>query len=117
MTPGTIDFQASLSDESTNETETYTRESEPLTQFLSPRSATFVSYRKRYVPVKRRKLKNSLLVGVGFLELANVGSFVAKVWNSVPVPVYTVVLMVVGGTLALFISCFAFRNVRLSWSN
>jgi hypothetical protein len=73
MTPGTIDSQASLSDESTNETETYTRESEPLTLFLAPSSATFVRHRKRYVPVKRRKLRNSLL------ELASVGSFVANV--------------------------------------
>jgi hypothetical protein len=100
-----------LSDESTNETETYTRESESLKLFLAPPNATFVRHRKRYIPVKRRKLRNSLLVGAGFLELANVGSFVANVWNSVSVPVYAVVLMVVGGTLALFISCFAFRDV------
>jgi len=117
QTLDTIDSQVSLSDESSNKTETSTRESEPLTLFLAPRNATFVRHGKRYVPAKQRKLKNSLLAGVGFLELANAGDFAANVWNIVPVPPYAVALMVVGGILALFISCFAFRDVRLSWRN
>jgi hypothetical protein len=62
-------------------------------------------------------LRNSLLAGVGYLELANAGDFAANVWNNIPVPMFAVALMAVGGTIALSISLFAFRDAVLSWRN
>ena len=53
------------------------------------------------------RLRNNLLMAVGFLELANAGDFAANVWNQVPPPKYAVALMVVGGTGALSIIYFA----------
>lgn len=119
-TDNTLDVmnsQVNLSDASTNKTETFTQDSEPITLFLASSSATFVKRGKQYVPVKQHKLKNSLLTGVGFLELANAGDFAANVWNDIPVPTFAVVLMAIGGTLALSISYFAFKDSGLSWNN
>lgn len=84
---------------------------------LASGCVTFIKRRGRYVPAKQWKLKNSLLVGVGFLELANAGDFAANVWNEIPVPTYAVALMVVGGTLALSLSYFAFKDAQLTWCN
>lgn len=88
----------------------------PTTEPISDR-VTFIRCKGRYTPAKQCKLKNSLLAGVGFLELANCGDFAANVWNQVPIPRYAVALMVVGGTLALAISYFAFKDILLSWRN
>lgn len=63
------------------------------------------------------KLKNNLVWAVGFLELANAGDFAANVWNTIPVPIYAVVLMAIGGTLAGVMSIFALRDARASWRN
>ena len=84
-----------------------------------PESVTFLRQKGRYNPdpEKQYRLKNSLLAGVGFLELANAGDFAANVWNSVPVPLFAAVLMAIGGTLALSISILAFKDSRLSWRN
>jgi hypothetical protein len=71
----------------------------------------------RYIVSHQTKLRNSLLAGVGFLELANAGDFAANVWNDLPVPIYAIILMAVGGFLALLISQFAFRDAVLSWRN
>ncbi|KAK7714667.1 hypothetical protein SLS63_011641 [Diaporthe eres] len=73
--------------------------------------------RANFAPAKQTRLKNSLLGIVGFLELANAGDFAANVWNEVPVPTHAVVLMAVGGTFALVMSVFAFRDALLSWPN
>ena len=62
-------------------------------------------------------LKNNLLAGVGFLELANAGDFAANVWNEIPVPHFAAVLMALGGVAALSISYFAFMDARLSCRN
>jgi hypothetical protein len=78
---------------------------------------TFTKRKDRYTPTNQARLKNSLLAGVGFLELANAGDFAANVWNEVPVPHFAAALMALGGTLALSISIFAFRDARLSWRN
>ena len=87
--------------------------------FMEPTSdcVTFIKRSAHYVPAKQSKLKNSLLAGVGFLELANAGDFAANVWNQVPVPPYAGALMGVGGATALFLSSFAFADVKLSWRN
>lgn len=73
--------------------------------------------RTNFAPARQTRLKNSLLGVVGFLELANAGDFAANVWNEVPVPTHAVVLMAVGGTFALLMSVFAFRDALLSWPN
>ncbi|KAL1969777.1 hypothetical protein VTN77DRAFT_7286 [Rasamsonia byssochlamydoides] len=79
--------------------------------------ATFIRQKGGYTPAKQYKLKNSLLAGAGFLELANAGDFAANVWNEIPVPHFAVALMAVGGTLALAISAFAFWDAKLSLRN
>ena len=80
-------------------------------------SVTFLSRGGHYLPAKQMKLKNSLLAGVGFLELANAGDFAANIWNEIPVPPYAAALMAVGGALALFMSYFALTDAILSWRN
>jgi len=69
----------------------------------------------RYNADTRRMLRNSMLFGVGFLECANAGDFAANVWNQIPSPIYALVLMGIGGMMALFLSTFAFKDARLSW--
>lgn len=80
-------------------------------------SITFVKRKGHYNPRNQPNLKNSLLAGVGFLELANAGDFAANVWNQVPIPPYAMALMAIGGTLALGIFYYAFNDARLSWIN
>ena len=80
-------------------------------------SLTFVRKNDGYTLQKEYKLRNSLLMGVGFLELANAGDFAANVWNQVPAPKYALVLMALGGTLALGFVYFAVKDARLSWQN
>ncbi|KAF4633164.1 hypothetical protein G7Y89_g4954 [Cudoniella acicularis] len=82
--------------------------------------ATFVKHKRHFLLTKECRLKNSLLAGVGFLELANAGDFAANVWNDVPVPTFVAVLMGLGGTFALAMFVYAavdavlsYRNVRL----
>lgn len=55
---------------------------------------SFVRRKGRYYSSEQRRLKNNLLVGVGFLELANAGDFAANVWNEIPVPRFAIALMV-----------------------
>lgn len=54
---------------------------------------------------------------IGFLDLANSGDFAANVFNHVPVPVYAIVLMAIGATTALIMSCVALRDITCSWKN
>ncbi|KAK2595486.1 hypothetical protein QQS21_006826 [Conoideocrella luteorostrata] len=63
------------------------------------------------------RLVNNLSWVVGFMELANAGDFAANIWNDIPVPVYAVVFMAIGGTVAGFLSIFAFRDARRAWNN
>lgn len=78
---------------------------------------TLIRQKGRYNPVKQNRLKNNLLAGVAFLELANAGDFAANVWNETPVPRFAVALMAVGGTFAIVTSYFAFKDAELSWHN
>lgn len=57
-------------------------------------------------------LINNLSWVVGFMELANAGDFAANVWNDIPVPVYAIVFMAIGATVAGVLSIFAFRDAR-----
>ncbi|KAG9566184.1 hypothetical protein KCU71_g4712, partial [Aureobasidium melanogenum] len=54
---------------------------------------------------------------IGFLDLANSGDFAANVFNHVPVPVYAIVLMAIGATIALIMSSVALRDITCSWKN
>ncbi|OAL40261.1 hypothetical protein AYO20_00681 [Fonsecaea nubica] len=78
---------------------------------------TLTERRGRYKPLHPGRLRNSLLAGVGFLELGNAGDFAANVWNEIPVKKWVAVLMALGATLALVTSLFAFRDITLSWRN
>ncbi|KAJ6188002.1 hypothetical protein N7519_002910 [Penicillium mononematosum] len=60
-----------------------------------------VRRRGRFRLLHQQQFKNSLLAGVGYLELANAGDFAANVWNQIPVPRFAAVLMGIGGVLAL----------------
>ncbi|PMD17049.1 hypothetical protein NA56DRAFT_579678 [Hyaloscypha hepaticicola] len=81
-------------------------------------AAAFVRGKKKGWRLRDQyRLKNSLLFGVGMLELANAGDFAANVWNEIPVPRFAMVLMALGGTLALAISIFAFKDAHLSREN
>ncbi|KAL4862270.1 hypothetical protein BDV12DRAFT_190537 [Aspergillus spectabilis] len=75
------------------------------------------SARGRYRSLDHAKLRNNLLAGVGFLELANAGDFAANVWNEIPVPRHAIVLMAIGGPIALLVSLVVARDFYLSWQN
>ncbi|KAL6237202.1 hypothetical protein BDW75DRAFT_204490 [Aspergillus navahoensis] len=75
------------------------------------------SRRGRYGVVGHAALKNNLLAGVGYLELANAGDFAANVWNEIPVPRHAMILMAIGGPIALLVSLVAARDLYLSWRN
>ncbi|KAL2844831.1 hypothetical protein BJY01DRAFT_263803 [Aspergillus pseudoustus] len=87
----------------------------------SAASASVVTLRKsrrgRYRCVSHASLKNNLLAGVGYLELANAGDFAANVWNEIPVPRHAMILMAIGGPIALSVSLVAARDYYLSWQN
>lgn len=70
-----------------------------------------------YAPVLEERFRNNLRLAVGFLELANAGDFAANVWNDIPVPVYAIVFMAIGGTFAGILSIFAFDDARYAWRN
>ncbi|OAA34722.1 hypothetical protein NOR_08351 [Metarhizium rileyi] len=63
------------------------------------------------------QLVNNLSWVVGFMEFANAGDFAANVWNEVPVPVYAVVFMAIGGTVAGVLSVFALGDARRACRN
>ncbi|PYH49741.1 uncharacterized protein BP01DRAFT_286826 [Aspergillus saccharolyticus JOP 1030-1] len=82
-----------------------------------PASVTLLRQRRKLHVVNPLWYRNSLLASVGFLEFANAGDFAANVWNDVPVPLYAIIFMAIGGPLALLISGFAVRDSVLSWQN
>ncbi|CAI7637137.1 unnamed protein product [Penicillium viridicatum] len=71
----------------------------------------------RFRLLHQQQFKNSLIAGVGYLELANAADFAANVWNEIPVPKFAAVLMGIGGTLALGMVLVAAHDFRLSWTN
>ncbi|KAI2786905.1 hypothetical protein POX_g09301 [Penicillium oxalicum] len=83
-----------------------TRTSAPEGTESSDGSVTLVRRRGRFRLLHQRQYENSLLAGVGYLELANAADFAANVWNQIPVPRFAAVLMGIGGTCAL-------RNAKL----
>ena len=55
-------------------------------------NATFVRQKNGWIPKEQYRLKNSLLAGVGLLELGNAGDFAANVWNQNPIPHFAMAL-------------------------
>jgi hypothetical protein len=80
-------------------------------------SLNFVRRKGRWQPESQTRLKNSLLLGVGFLEIANAGDFAANVFNFNPLPKYAVALMALGGILAFSMLYFVVVDSRLSLQN
>ncbi|ETS83024.1 hypothetical protein PFICI_04900 [Pestalotiopsis fici W106-1] len=76
-----------------------------------------VKGRRSWILPQGWRLENNLILGVGFLELANAGDFAANIWNDIPVPIYAVILMAIGGTAAGTISIFAYLDSIRSWHN
>ncbi|OJI95809.1 hypothetical protein ASPVEDRAFT_35126 [Aspergillus versicolor CBS 583.65] len=90
----------------------------PSQSTTTPKTVTLErSRRGRYRAVGHAALKNNLLAGVGFLELANAGDFAANVWNEIPVPRHAMILMAIGGPIALMMSLVAVRDFYLSSKN
>ncbi|KAG5946484.1 hypothetical protein E4U53_006585 [Claviceps sorghi] len=73
--------------------------------------------RRQWILAPDGRLVNNLSWVVGFMELANAGDFAANVWNQVPIPVYAIVLMVIGGAVAGVMSFFAFCDARRACHN
>ncbi len=78
---------------------------------------TFIKRRGRYRLQRRPKIRNDLLAAVGFLEVANASDFAANVWNTSPIPIYALVLMGMGGVLALGMIYFVVKDALLSLQN
>ena len=55
-------------------------------------NATFVRQKNGWIPKEQYRLKNSLLAGVGLLELGNAGDFAANIWNQNPIPHFAMAL-------------------------
>ncbi|KAK9385153.1 hypothetical protein V1515DRAFT_617523 [Lipomyces mesembrius] len=80
--------------------------------------ATFIRKgNEQYVLLESRKFRNRVLMSVALLELGHASDFAANVWNRIPVPIYAMVLMAIGGSVALSMTCFAVWDARLSWRN
>lgn len=74
----------------------------------------------KLVLTQQTRLRNDLLIIVGYLEFFNALDFPANIWNTIPVPKFAMALMIVGGTAALLASttacwdlCRSLRNIRL----
>ncbi|KAK9364705.1 hypothetical protein V1509DRAFT_635513 [Lipomyces kononenkoae] len=80
--------------------------------------ATFIRKSNgKYALLESPKFENSLLMSAALLELGNACDFPANVWNRVPIPIHAIILMAVGGTVALSMIFFAVWDGRLSWCN
>ncbi|KAK4499011.1 hypothetical protein PRZ48_009523 [Zasmidium cellare] len=61
--------------------------------------------------------RSSLLLAVGYLDLTNALDFPANVWNNVPIPTYAMVLMGLGGSIALLAISIAIWDMIRCWRN
>ncbi|KAH6885187.1 hypothetical protein B0T10DRAFT_492157 [Thelonectria olida] len=89
------------------------------TEFKAPGldSVAMVKGRRGWSYLPGIRLEHNLHWAAGLLELANSGDFAANIWNDVPVPVYAIVFMAIGGTVAALISIFALRDGGKAWKN
>ncbi|CEI62493.1 hypothetical protein FVEN_g5036 [Fusarium venenatum] len=91
--------------------------SENVLSIPGPSTVTLSKSRSSWCCIDDNRLRNNLFAAVGFLELANAGDFAANVWNDVPVPIYAIVFMAIGGTSAFVLSICAFFDSRKAWRN
>ncbi|KAK6005941.1 hypothetical protein QM012_007583 [Aureobasidium pullulans] len=85
---------------------------------VPPSSLTFVRVANgEYSLSTTRRIRSIPPLAIGFLDLANSGDFAANVFNHVPVPVYAIVLMAIGATVALIMSFVALHDFTCSWKN
>jgi hypothetical protein len=84
-----------------------------------PAASTTITRNKKgkYIVSERSRIRGIPPLGIGFLDIANSGDFAANVFNHVPVPIYAIVLMALGATVALCMSLFALRDAKYSWEN
>lgn len=72
---------------------------------------------KRNVIEYQHRRRNDMLLSLGLLELGNATDFAANVWNGTPPPTISIVFMALGGTAALTILAFAYRDIPRTWRN
>jgi hypothetical protein len=93
-------------------------DSPPQEQPIPPATAKVIRDKNgRYTLCQHPRFHGIPLLAIGFLDIANSGDFAANVFNHVPVPIHAIVLMAIGGTLALCMSIFALTDVMRSWEN
>nr|POE92330.1 hypothetical protein CFP56_70401 [Quercus suber] len=63
------------------------------------------------------RYRNNLHPAVGYLDLANALDFPANVWNKIPIPVFALALMGLGGSIAILTVGFAIWDYRRSRRN
>jgi len=78
---------------------------------------TFIKHRNGFLPERRVGLRNNLLPAIGFIELGNAGDFAANFWKIYPPPKCAIILMAIGGTMALSVLYFVIQDAILSWQN
>lgn len=85
---------------------------------LSSAGLTFIRNKNgKWIICEPSRIQGIPPLAIGFLDIANSGDFAANVFNHVPVPIYAIVLMAIGATIALGMSLFAFHDLRCSWKN
>lgn len=77
----------------------------------------FTKRKDHYITQGPHRLRNSILAGIGLLELGNSGDFAANVWNEVPVKNWVRILMAFGATMALATCLCAVRDAPLCLEN
>ena len=116
-------FEAQISASNVDSALDLGRETEPKNEHSQqnshpPTNLMFVRNKNsEYTLCRRSRIRGIPPLGIGFLDIANSGDFAANVFNHVPVPIYAIVLMAVGATVALSMSLFAFSDLKSSWKN
>jgi hypothetical protein len=93
-------------------------DSPPQEQPITAATANLIRRKNgRYTLREDSRIRGVPPLTIGFLDIANSGDFAANVFNHVPVPIHAIVLMAIGGTLALCMSVFALIDVMRSLEN
>ncbi|KAG5961492.1 hypothetical protein E4U57_007530 [Claviceps arundinis] len=100
-----------------NEHECVPEDVAPRQPYQEPRVKLTKDKRGQWILAPDSHLVNNLSWAVGFMELANAGDFAANVWNDIPIPIYAVVFMAIGGAVAGIMSIFAFQDARRACHN
>jgi hypothetical protein len=93
-------------------------DSPPQKQPIPAATANFIRHKNgKFTICRHSHIRGIPPLAIGFLDIANSGDFAANVFNHVPVPIHAIVLMAIGGTLALCMSVFALMDIIRSWEN